>query len=184
MRKIIVSAWVTLDGVYDADSMQEWFMPFNSDEKMEYIKGSILHADALLIGRTTYEMFEAYWPNTTTDDEELANQMNSMQKYVVSTTLEKAEWNNSGIINTNIIEEIKKLKKENGNEIQIPGSATLVQSLMKENLIDEFRFLVHPIILGNGKHFFKDGMKTAGMELVKTRMFDKGVVLLCYAINT
>ncbi len=180
MRKIIVSVWVTIDGIYDADSMQEWFMPFNSDEKMEYIKGSILHADALLVGRTTYEMFEAYWPHTKTDDEELANQMNSMQKFVVSTSLDKADWNNSTIINKNIIEEIKKLKKQNGNEIQIPGSADLVQSLMKENLIDEFRFLVHPIILGNGKRFLKEGMKTAGMKLTKTRMFDKGVVLLCY----
>lgn len=180
MRKIIVSAWVTLDGIYDADSMQEWFFPFNSEEKMEYIKGSILQASALLIGRTTYEMFEAYWPHTQTDDEELANQMNSMKKYVVSTSLEKADWNNSTLINQNIIDEIKKLKKQDGSEIQIPGSSTLVQSLMKEGLIDEYRFLVHPIILGSGKHFFNEEMKTGGMELTKTRVFDKGVVLLCY----
>jgi dihydrofolate reductase len=103
-----------------------------------------------------------------------------MEKFVVSSQLEKTGWNNSTIINKDIIEKIKKLKQQRGNEIQIPGSATLVQSLIKENLIDEFRFLVHPVIMGSGKRFFKDGMKTSGMKLVKTQTFDKGVVLLYY----
>ncbi|HXR81168.1 MAG TPA: dihydrofolate reductase family protein, partial [Saprospiraceae bacterium] len=93
---------------------------------------------------------------------------------------EKPAWNNSTIINKNIIEEIRELKNQNGNEIQIPGSATLVHSLMKANLIDEYRFLVHPIIMGSGKRFFKDEMKTSGMKLILTQTFDKGVVLLCY----
>src|SRR5688572_934695 len=182
MRKLIVSAWLTLDGIFDADTMQEWFFPFNSIAKDEYIRRSILEADALLVGRTTYEMLASYWPFQLNDDNGPASKINTMKKFVVSAKLEKAGWNNSSIINKNIIEEVTKLKLQNGNEIQIPGSPTLVQSLMKANLIDEFRFLVHPIIMGSGKRFFKDEMKTAGMKLVKTQTLDHGVVLLCYQV--
>jgi len=180
MRKLVVSAWISIDGVFDADTMPQWFSPFDSLSKNEYIRDSIVKADALLIGRTTYEMLASYWPLQLNDDNGPAGKINSMEKFVVSTTLEKPAWNNSTIIDKNIIEEIRELKNQNGNEIQIPGSATLVQSLMKANLIDEYRFLVHPIIMGSGKRFFKDEMKTSGMKLILTQTFDKGVVLLCY----
>jgi dihydrofolate reductase len=180
MRKLIVSEWMTLDGVFDADTMPEWFSPFDSIAKNEYIRKSILDADALLVGRTTYEMLAAYWPQQTNDDNGPAGKINSMKKFVVSAKLEKADWNNSAIISKDIVEEVRKLKQQEGNEIQIPGSATLVELLMKENLIDEYRFLVHPIIIGSGKRFFKDGMQTKGMKLVKTQTLDKGVVLDCY----
>jgi len=180
MRKLVVSAWISIDGVFDADTMPQWFSPFDSLSKNEYIRDSIVKADALLIGRTTYEMLASYWPLQLNDDNGPAGKINSMEKFVVSTTLEKPAWNNSTIINKNIIEEIRELKNQNGNEIQIPGSATLVHSLMKANLIDEYRFLVHPIIMGSGKRFFKDEMKTSGMKLILTQTFDKGVVLLCY----
>jgi len=180
MRKLVVSAWISIDGVFDADTMPQWFSSFDSLSKNEYIRDSIVKADALLIGRTTYEMLASYWPLQLNDDNGPAGKINSMEKFVVSTTLEKPAWNNSTIINKNIIEEIRELKNQNGNEIQIPGSATLVHSLMKANLIDEYRFLVHPIIMGSGKRFFKDEMKTSGMKLILTQTFDKGVVLLCY----
>jgi len=180
MRKLVVSAWISIDGVFDADTMPQWFSPFDSIGKNEYIRDSIMKADALLIGRTTYEMLAAYWPLQLNDDNGPAGKINSMEKFVVSAKLEKPAWNNSTIINKNIIEEIRELKNQNGNEIQIPGSATLVHSLMKANLIDEYRFLVHPIIMGSGKRFFKDEMKTSGMKLILTQTFDKGVVLLCY----
>jgi len=180
MRKLVVSAWISIDGVFDADTMPQWFSPFDSLSKNEYIRDSIVKADALLIGRTTYEMLASYWPLQLNDDNGPAGKINSMEKFVVSAKLEKPAWNNSTIINKNIIEEIRELKNQNGNEIQIPGSATLVHSLMKANLIDEYRFLVHPIIMGSGKRFFKDEMKTSGMKLILTQTFDKGVVLLCY----
>jgi len=180
MKKIIVSEWITIDGINDADTMQEWFSPFDSIAKNEYIRNSILRADTLLVGRTTYEMLASYWPHQLNDDNGPASKINSMKKVVVSTKLEKAVWNNSTIISKNIVEEIRKLKQEQGNEIQIPGSATLVQSLMKENLIDVFHLLVHPIIIGRGKRFFRDGMNTSGMKLVRTENYDQGVVLLCY----
>ena len=171
---------MTVDGVFDANTMQEWFAPFDSMEKTTYIRESILNADALLVGSTTYEMLAAYWPHQMNDDNGPAAKMNSMKKFVVSGKLEKAEWNNTTIVNKQIFEEIRKLKQQNGNEIQIPGSATLVQSLIKENLIDEFRFLIHPIIIGKGKRFFMDELNTSGMKLIKTQTLDKGVVLLCY----
>jgi len=171
---------MTLDGVFDADTMPEWFSPFDSIAKNKYIRESILGADALLVGSTTYEMLAGYWPHEVNDDNGPASKINSMQKFVVSSKLEKAGWNNTTVINKDVIGEIKKLKQQKGNEIQIPGSAALVKSLMKEALIDEFRFLIHPVIVGSGKRFFKDGMNTSGMELTKTQPIDKGVVLLCY----
>jgi dihydrofolate reductase len=180
MRKLVVSEWMTLDGVFDADTMPKWFAPFDSMAKNTYIKESILDAGALLMGGTTYEMLAGYWPHEKNDDNGPAGKMNSMKKFVVSQKMKKVDWNNTTIINQDIVNEISKLKQQEGNEIQIPGSAALVQSLMKEALIDEFRFLIHPIIIGSGKHFFQDGMSTSGMELIKTQPLDKGVVLLCY----
>jgi dihydrofolate reductase len=179
MGKLIVFTWVTLDGIFDADTMQEWFFPFSSIAKDECIRKNILESEALLVGRKTYEMLASYWPHQSTDENGPANKINSMKKFVVSSKLQKADWQNSTIIDNNVIEEVKKLKRQEG-EIQIPGSATLVKLLMKENLIDEFRLLVHPIMMGEGKRFFKDEMKTTGMKLVKTQNFDKGVLLLCY----
>lgn len=180
MRKLIVSEWMTLDGVFDADTMKEWFMPFDSDGRKAFIIKTMDALDAILIGRTTYEMFAAYWSPLKNNEDGLADKINSVPKYVVSATLKNADWNNSTIINENVIEEISRLKQQPGREIHIEGSATLVQSLMKAGLIDEYRFLVHPIIFGSGKRFFKEGMQTAGLKIARTETFDNGVVLHCY----
>jgi dihydrofolate reductase len=110
----------------------------------------------------------------------LAGKLNNTPKFVVSSKLKKADWNNSTIIRKNVVKEINKLKQQPGNEIQIMGSATLVQALMKANLIDEYRFLVHPVIMGRGKPFFKDRMSTKGLELVDTKALALGVISLCY----
>src|SRR2546421_1814309 len=157
MRKLVVSEWVTLDGVLDADSMDVWFNPYHSEERAAYITKTVHGADALLLGRVTYEMLASYWPYQKNDDNGPASKLNSVSKYVVSSTLKQADWNNSTIIPENVVEEITKLKQQSGHEIQIEGSAILVQSLMETDLIDEYRFLVHPIIMGRGKRFFKDG---------------------------
>jgi dihydrofolate reductase len=179
-RKLVVSEWVTLDGVFDADKMAQWFTPYDSDDRRACITESILGCDALLLGRTTYEMLAPHWSALRNNEEGLADKLNSMSKYVVSTTLKTAEWDNSTIIKEKVVEEITRLKKQPGHEIQIEGSATLVQSLMEAELIDEYRFLVHPIILGSGKRFFKEGMDTTKLKLVKTKTLDLGVVLHCY----
>ena len=180
MRKVIVSAWVTLDGVFDADTMEEWYFPYHSDDRGDYIKDEILACDALLVGRATYEMLAPYWSALKNNEMGLADKMNRVAKFVVSSTLEKADWNNSTLIKDNVVAEISQLKQQPGQDILIPGSATLVQSLMETGLIDEYKFLVHPIIMGSGKRFFKEGMAMTRLELVKTKMFSLGVVLLCY----
>jgi len=180
MRKVIVSAWVTLDGVFDADTMEQWFNPYHSDDRGDYIKNEILACDALLVGRATYDMLAPYWSALRNNEMGLADKMNSVAKYVVSSTLEKAEWHNSTIIQDNVVAEISRLKQQPGQDILIPGSATLVQSLLETGLIDEYKLLVHPMIMGSGKCFFKEGMAMTRLELVKTKTFSLGVVLLCY----
>jgi dihydrofolate reductase len=109
-----------------------------------------------------------------------ASKLNSVKKYVVSSNLKKADWNNTTIINKNIMEQIAALKNQPGTEIQIGGSARLVTSLLKNNLIDEFRFLIHPSIAGSGKHFFNDDMKINSLKLITTQTLEKGVVALHY----
>jgi dihydrofolate reductase len=180
LRKLVASEWVTLDGVFDADTMKEWFEPYDSDERRNYIRENVLTSDAFLVGRVTYEMLAAYWPNQKKNEMGIADRLNSAPKYVVSSTLKKAEWNNSTIINENVVEEISKLKQQPGQNILMFGSATLVQSLMEADLIDEYRFLVHPIIMGSGKRFFKDGMATTKLNPVKTQTLNLGVLLDCY----
>ena len=171
---------MTLDGVFDADIMDQWFIPYDSEARQKYIREGILACDALLLGRVTYEMLAPYWSSLKKNEMGIADKLNSVPKYVVSSTLKKAKWHNSTIIKGNIVEEISRLKHQPGNEIQIEGSATLVQSLMEADLVDEYRFLVHPVIMGRGKRFFKDGMHLSGLKLVKTQTLDSGVILLCY----
>ncbi len=180
MRKLVVSAWISLDGVFDADTMPQWYAPFDSEARQTYIREGILACDALLFGRTTYEMLAPYWSSLHNNEMGVAGKLNSAPKYVVSSGLKKADWHNTTIISENVVTEITRLKQEPGREIQIEGSALLVQSLMEADLIDEYRFLVHPIIAGKGKRFFKEGMTTGALTLVKTQPLDKGVIVLYY----
>ena len=182
MRKVIVSEWVTLDGVFDADTMEQWFNPYHSDDRAEYIKETILACDAILLGRATYEMLAPYWSTLRNNEMGIADKLNSVSKYVVSSTLKKADWNNSTLIKDaqRVVAEITRLKQQPGQDMLITGSATLVHSLLETDLIDEYRFLVHPIIMGSGKRFFKEGLPTTRLKLVKTKTLDLGVMLLCY----
>jgi len=183
MRNIIVSEWVTLDGVFDADPQYfgVWWLPYHSDERAAHIRKTIESADALLLGSTTYEMLAPCWSAQENDDNGPASKLNRMTKYVVSSTLKESLWNNARkIIKDNVVEEIRTLKQEPGGDILIPGSATLVQSLMETDLIDEYRFLVLPVIMGPGKRFFKDGMAITKLALVETKMLPLGVLALVY----
>jgi dihydrofolate reductase len=183
MRKIIASEWITLDGVFDSDPsyFDQWFTPYHSDTRAAYIQETILGCGALLMGRNTYEALAPYWSAMENNEMGVANKMNEAPKYVVSTTLQTAEWQNTQkIISDNITEEIARLKQTSGHYIMIPGSATLIESLMEADLIDEYHFLVHPVIMGEGKRFFTDGMATTKLELVKSERLDLGVTLHCY----
>lgn len=181
MRKLVVSEWVTLDGVFDANTMKDWFTPYDSEDRRRHIKAGVMAADAFLLGKVTYKMLASYWSPLPDDAEEgLSGELNKTPKFVVSSKLKKADWNNSTIIKDKVIKEINKLKQQPGKEIQVIGCATLVQSMMKANLIDEFRFLVNPVIVGRGKPFFKDRMRTKGLELVKTETLALGVIFVSY----
>jgi dihydrofolate reductase len=184
MRKIFVTEFVSLDGVMEDPGGAEkfvhggWTMPYWSDEIGKFKFDELLASDALLLGRVTYQGFAAAWPSRT-DEAGFAQRMNSLPKYVVSTTLEKAEWSNSHLIKGNITKEVSKLKEQPGQDVLVAGSNRLVHTLMQHDLIDEYRLLVYPVVLGSGKHLFGDANK-ATLRLVETRRFSSGVVLLRY----
>jgi dihydrofolate reductase len=176
LRKIIVEEDISLDGVFEDNG--KWRFDYSSDDLADYDRLK-LKPDALLIGRKTYELFASYWPNQKSNENGFADKMNSMRKYVVSSRLKRADWNNTTIINGDVPKEISRIKNESGRDIEVFGSAKLVQTLTQHGLVDEFSLLVFPVILGGGKRLFADGNKLP-MTLVETRKFSKGVVLLRY----
>ncbi len=176
MRKLVVTEFVSLDGVMENPA---WTFKYWNDEIASFKGEESDSSDALLLGRVTYEGFAAAWPQS---EDEGAPYFNSVRKYVVSTTLHKAEWNNSVLIKDNIVAEITKLKQQDGKDLIVHGSATLVQTLITHDLVDSYRLLVYPVVLGKGKRLFKDGT-TATLNLVKTQAFSSGVTALIYAPN-
>jgi dihydrofolate reductase len=180
MRKIVVSESVTVDGIFDAETMGKWAVPSYSEERNEIVRGIVLGSDALLLGRTTYDIQAWYWLSQKDDKYGIANHKNSMAKYVVTSKPLQAQWNNSTVIDKNVVEEVAKLKQQPGQDILIEGSATLVQSLAEAGLIDEYKFLVHPSIIGSGKRFFKEGTGLTKLKLMESKPISRGVVLLSY----
>ncbi len=186
MRKVIASEFVSLDGVMEDPS---WTFQFSSEEQEKFKFDELAASDALLLGRVTYEGFAAAWPNMMDQYRgprraalgEYADMMNSYPKYVVSTTLEEPlEWNNSSLIKENVTEEVSRLKQQPGKDILIFGSADLVNTLMRHDLIDEYRLMVFPVVVGSGKRLFGDGIDTKVLRLVETKTFGSGVVILSY----
>jgi dihydrofolate reductase len=180
MRRIVVSESVTVDGIFDAETMGQWAVPYYSEERDQIIRELVLGSDALLLGRSTYDIQAWYWPNQKSDKYGIANHKNSMSKYVVTSSPLQAQWNNSTVIQNNVVDEIARLKKQPGKAILIEGSATLVQSLAQVGLIDEYRLLVHPSLIGSGKRFFKEGIALTKLKLVESKPLSLGVVLLSY----
>ncbi len=183
MRKIVVSEFISLDGVIEDPGGAEkfehggWTVPYWSDEMAKFKHDELFAIDALLLGGVTYQGFAEAWPSRTGDD--YSDRMNSLPKYVVSTTLGKVEWNNSHLIKANVAEEVSKLKQQPGQDILIFGSSTLVRSLIQRNLIDQYHLQVYPVVLGSGKRLFTDGSNTT-LRLVETKPFSSGVVVLIY----
>ena len=189
MRKIIVSEFISLDGVFespgdDGSSFKHagWTMPYGNDEFMKFKAEELFSSGALLLGAVTYDGFAKAWP-TMKGAGEFGERMNSLSKYVVSTKLKETTWNNSTIISKNVVEEISKLKAMEGQDILVFGSGVLVQTLIQNNLIDEIRLLVYPIILGSGKRFFQEE-DIAKLQLLEARAFKTGVVLLRHRFIT
>lgn len=179
MRKLWVKAWMTMDGVFDAATMDDWWQNTNSPERMAYITEQYAQGDIYMMGRTTYQMLAPGWSTQTTGDGP-GPLLNRMHKVVVSTTLTEAPWKETTIISTNVVEEIAKLKQQQGKDIIIDGSATLVQSLMGTGLIDEYRFLVEPYIMGRGRRFFPEGTPSTSLRLVQSTALPSGTLALVY----
>jgi dihydrofolate reductase len=177
VRKLIVSEFVSLDGVMEAPD--QWHLQFWHDAMADYKLEEVLTSGALLLGRVTYEGFAEAWPSVT-DEVGFAEKMNSMPKFVVSTTLTEAEWNNSTLIRENVVDEIAKLKQQPGDDVLVAGSADLVHTLMEHDLVDEYRLMVLPVVLGSGKRLFPDTPDKTVLRLVDTRTFDSGVQVHAY----
>ncbi len=177
MRKLVVREFLSLDGVMEAP--EKWVFPYQSEDVAEAIKAQHLAADVLVLGRVTYQTFASSWPAMTHNEFGFADKLNNQPKFVVSSTLAKADWTNSPIIRDHVTEAIHTLKQQTGGEIGITGSATLVQSLMQADLVDEVRLFLHPIVLGTGKRLFA-GEHRSRLNRVKTQPFRSGVLLLQY----
>lgn len=180
MRSIIVSEWTSLDGVSDAGSMEQWFNPYHSESRAAYLQQVIDNCSAMLYGRRTYEMLYPYWSQLRNNEMGVAEKMNSVQKFVVSTALQTAGWSNTTIVDGDIIARVAALKQQDGGPILVQGSGRLVHALLQAGLVDELKLLVQPHIMGAGARLW-EGADTQGLELKAVTQLDKGVLALSYA---
>jgi dihydrofolate reductase len=179
---------VSLDGVMEDPGGAEdfkyggWtFEISRGDEGDKFKLDEAFHSDALLLGRVTYEGFAAAWPSR---EGEFADKFNSMPKYVVSSTLEQPEWNNSTVLKGDLADEVGRLKQEHDGDIVVHGSAQLVQALLDQNLVDELRLMVFPVVLGSGKPLFGETSDKKPMQLVDSKVVGDGVAILIYRPQT
>jgi dihydrofolate reductase len=156
-----------------------WMVPYADEAMGRFVTDWFEAADAFLLGRTTYEIMAAYWPLVTAEDE-VARKLNSLPKYVVSKTLDELTWNNSTLIKGDPVKEVIKLKGEAGRELQIHGSGNLAQTLIRHDLIDEYRLWFHPLVLGGGKRLFHEVNAPIALRLIETRTTSTGVVVHVY----
>jgi dihydrofolate reductase len=184
MRKIIVTEFITLDGVVEAPGGDEtahphggWQFKYNHPEGGQYKVDELAGVDALLLGKTTYQGFAAFWPKQT--GAEFADPINRLPKYVVSRSLEKAEWNNSQILR-DVATDVAALKQTDGGDILVYGSATLAKALLHHDLIDELRLQLYPVSIGGGLRLFDNNRELTKFALKYSRALDNGVLLLEY----
>jgi dihydrofolate reductase len=185
MRRIVVTEFISLDGVIEDPGGSEgtdfggWTFKFDDPEGMKYKLDEVMDHDAMLLGRVTYEGFAAAWPGMK-DDVGFADKMNGMPKYVVSRTLEKADWNNSTILSGDLATEVAALREQDGGDILVAGSASVVRALASAGLVDEYRLMVFPIVLGKGKRLFADVTGTPILERAHIKPLESGTVILTY----
>jgi len=188
MRKLILSTFLTLDGVMQAPGGPEedptggfthggWSVNHWDEAMGEWMAETMGGSFDLLLGRRTYEIFAAHWPYST---DPAAEQLNSATKYVASKTLDSVDWSNSILLEGDAAEEVAKLKQQNGPEIQVHGSSDLIQTLLEHDLVDELRLLIFPVVLGSGKRLFEEGAVPAGLKLADSRTSSTGVVYAQY----
>lgn len=177
MRKVIVSNLMSLDGFFEGPNHElDWFVV--DEEFFAYARDMLRGVDTIVFGRKTYQHMADYWPSAPA--EEIADQMNNLPKIVFSRTLESAEWQNSTLVKSDAIAEISKLKKLPGKDMVILGSASLASFLLQQGLIDEYRVILNPVLLGSGRPLFQDVKQRLRLKLSRTKLFGSGVVVLYY----
>jgi dihydrofolate reductase len=177
VRSVVAVELVSLDGVME--SPQEWAFPYSNEEMEAANAEGMAASDAMLLGRATYQDLAAFWPHQP-GGTPMVDYINSVRKFVVSTTLQEVGWNNSTLIKDNALENIAELKRQPGKDITIVGSAALVRSLLEAGLLDELRLMVHPLVVGGGKRLFEEGGEQETLELASSETFGTGVVSLAY----
>jgi dihydrofolate reductase len=189
--KLVVQEFLTLDGVVQGPGGPDedrsggfdhggWQVPYADDVVGQMVTDSMAQADGFLLGRKTYEIFAGYWPRVTDPNNPVAGMLNQQPKYVASKTLDTVEWNNSTLIKGDVAAEVAGLKRESGRELQVYGSADLAQTLMRVDLVDEYRLFLYPIVLGTGKRLFREGAVPAAMRLTDTTRTATGLVSHTY----
>jgi dihydrofolate reductase len=194
MRKVIANEFLSLDGVAQAPGGEDedtsggfahggWHMRFMDDELAQpWVLAPIVEAGGFLLGRRTYQIFAGYWPNASEEEQVIAEPLNTKPKYVASTTLtEPLEWQNSTLLEGDVPEAVRALKQKDGGDIQVIGSTQLVQTLVEHNLVDEFRLMIDPLVLGGGKRIFREDGALRPLRLVDSQVTSTGAILATYA---
>lgn len=189
--KLTITTFITLDGVAQGPGGPDedrsggfehggWLVPHLDEDFGRVIDARFAKVDAFLLGRKTYEIFASHWPKVTDADDPVATKLNTLPKYVATRTLDKAEWANTTLIHGDVVEAVAKLKAEPGRELQVHGSISLAQTLLKADLVDELQLLIFPVVLGTGRRLFDDVIPT-GLKLIESETSSTGVMLQTYA---
>jgi dihydrofolate reductase len=196
MRKVIANEWMTLDGVVQAPAYVDedtsggfahggWHPRYFDEQSMAWVIENVNGAGGYLLGRGTYEIFAAHWPNASEEEQVLAQPLNALPKYVASTTLaEPLEWQNSTLLRGDIAAAVRDLKAEGGRDLHVIGSPGLVQSLMGRSLLDELRVMIDPIVVGSGKRLFRDNGTPWRLRLSDSQVTSTGAIIATYATES
>jgi dihydrofolate reductase len=193
MRKVIADEFMTLDGVIQAPGQKDedttggfqhggWHVGYFDDIAQRWVVESVVKAGGFLLGRRTYEIFAAHWPNASEEEQVLAEPLGTKPKYVASRTLaEPLEWQNSRVLQGDVAEAVATLKQEDGEDLHVIGSSELVQTLFERDLVDEFRVMIDPVVVGGGKRLFRDDGGLRPLRLVDSQVTTTGVIIATYA---
>jgi dihydrofolate reductase len=194
MRNVVVNEWMTLDGVVQGPGYADedtdggfthggWHMQYFDDMSRNWVVEGYASADGFLLGRQTYENLASYWPNASEEEQVVAKPLNSLPKYVATTTLHAPlEWENSTVLQGDVAQAVKALKQEDGGDLHVIGSPALVQTLIENELVDSYRLMIDPVVVGGGKRLFRDSGLVASLRLVDSQVTPTGAILATYDV--